>query len=354
MAARRRIISPPENQRSAGYSEIVPRTSMPINSRAPRSTRVATAFLGLTVAACSGHGLPPTVVQDDAHTNSAWTVTFARALPLAASGGAEGRVRLWRLPEAKPLGAWPAHEAPVTAMAFINADSALLSASEDASLARWDLSGGLLARVITPAAVTTMVADAADNIVISGHADGAVRIWRLDDFTLHGTLTPLAGAIQAVAYHSTTGRLATSGADGRVLIGPPAGPLRELPRAPGATFSLAFSPDGNTLTGSGWFRLFQWTLASQPSLRVLTTAHRGLIRAVRYSPDGLQLATISRLTDSAVLLLDAPTGAIIWRLRPHDLCGRDVAFSPDGRYLASTSDDASVRFWDLSALPAKQ
>jgi len=354
MAARRRIVSPPENQRDAGYPEIVPRTRMPINSRARRSLGVATACLGLTVAACSGRGLPPTVVHDGAHTSSAWTVTFAQAVPLAASGGAGGRVRLWRLPEAEPLGAWPAHEAPVTALAFIDADSALLSASEDASLARWNLSGGLLARVATPAAITTMVADATNNIVISGHADGAVRVWRLNDLTLQHTLTPLAGAIQAVAYHSASGRVATSGADGRVLIGPPAGPLRELPRAPGATFSLAFSPDGSMLTGSGWYRLYQWTLASQPQLRVLSTLHRGLIRAIQFSPDGHQLASISRLTDSAVLLLDPGTGATLMRLQPHDLCGRDVALSPDGRYLASASDDASVRFWDLSALPAKQ
>ena len=327
---------------------------MPINSRAPRSLGVATVFLGLTVAACSGRGLPPTVVHDGAHTGSAWTVTFAQAMPLAASGGAGGGVRLWRLPEAEPLGAWPAHEAPVTALVFIDADSALLSGSEDASLARWDLSGGLLARVATAAAITTMVADATNNVVISGHADGAVRVWRLNDLRLQHTLTPLAGTIQAVAYHSASGRLAISGADGRVLIGPSGGPLRELPRAPGATFSLAFSPDGSTLTGSGWYRLYQWTLANQRSLRVLPTGHRGLIRAVRYRPDGKQLATISRLTDSEVLLLDPGTGATIMRLQPHDLCGRDVALSPDGRYLASASDDASVRFWDLSALPVKQ
>lgn len=326
---------------------------MSINSLAERLTRAATTGFGLLVAGCSSGGLAPTVIHDDAHT-SAWTVTFAQAAPLAASGGAEGQIRLWRLPGAEPLAAWPAHAAPVTALAFTAADRVLFSASEDATLARWSLAGELLARVTTPAPVTAMVVDAGGNRVISGHTDGHVRTWSANALALQSDRAVNLGAIEAMAYHAATGRLATSGTGGGVVIGPTDGPSRELPRAPRIAYSLAFSPDGSVLTGSSWFRLYRWTLAGEPQLRVLPTAHTGLIRAVHYSPDGRQLATISRLTDSEVLLLDPETGKTLQRLRPHELCGRDVAFSPDGRYLASTSDDASVRFWDLSTVPAAQ
>jgi len=38
---------------------------------------------------------------------------------------------------------------------------------------------------------------------------------------------------------------------------------------------------------------------------------------------------------------------VLKRFQPHELCGSFVRLSSDGRYLASTSDDASVYIWDL-------
>ena len=50
----------------------------------------------------------------------------------------------------------------------------------------------------------------------------------------------------------------------------------------------------------------------------------------------------------ALQLLRPASGQIRQRLRPHALCGGHVRFSPDGRFVATTSDDASVRIWDLN------
>jgi WD40 repeat protein len=99
--------------------------------------------------------------------------------------------------------------------------------------------------------------------------------------------------------------------------------------------------------GGGWFRLFRWEL-HDASVSVVPTRHRGIIRSIGYLPGSHLLASISRQTDSAVYLLDPETGAVVRRFRPHDLCGASIALSPDGHYLATTSDDASVRIWDLS------
>jgi WD40 repeat protein len=51
-----------------------------------------------------------------------------------------------------------------------------------------------------------------------------------------------------------------------------------------------------------------------------------------------------------VYLLDAQTGAVLQRFQAHELCGSFVRLSPDGRYLASTSDDSNVHVWDLQHL----
>ena len=119
-----------------------------------------------------------------------------------------------------------------------------------------------------------------------------------------------------------------------------------LHSAPSYQRALVFEPGSDDLLGSGWFKLYRWAadgMAPQP----IATDHRGIINDLQFSRDGSYLATISRQTDSAVLLLDPRSGRTLHAFRKHALCGQRVAVAPDGQLLLSTSDDASVRFYRL-------
>jgi WD40 repeat protein len=67
---------------------------------------------------------------------------------------------------------------------------------------------------------------------------------------------------------------------------------------------------------------------------------------VAFSPDGRLVATGS--DDHTVRVWDARTGRELRRYTGHTDTVTGVAFSPDGRQVLSGSDDKTVRLWEVS------
>ncbi|MCG6897874.1 MAG: hypothetical protein LJE60_12315 [Thiocapsa sp.] len=262
---------------------------------------------------------------------------------LAAVGTLDGSVRIWGLEDGAQQAAWRAHGGTVNGILFLTGDR-LMTAGYDGRMAIWSVAGRRIAGWSVDSPATALGAALTAGIVATGHADGKVRLWDVEGHR-RAQWAPHSGAVRAVALTPDGQRIASSGADGQVRIWSAGGQPRPLPPPTTDARTLAFSLAGGALLGGGWFDLYRWELPAG-TFRRLPTEHRGIINSMLVLPDG-RLATISRQTDSSVLILDPTSGATVQRIGRHDLCGTAVAVSPDGRVLVSTSDDATVRIWRL-------
>ena len=241
-----------------------------------------------------------------------------------------GEIKLWDLSTDTLRRSFRGDQNGIHAVAFAPDGRTLATGSFDQSLTLWDVSSGR-ARVRMPLPLPrsfcTALAPDGKTLAVAGwgREPGKVGLWPVAVEREH----PFSAASGPFAFSVDSQRLALW----RLALDV-GGSSAGLPDSQGVSLT-------DTLAQRPTVRI--WEIPVGPETRTLS-ADANYVWALAFSPDGRTLA--SGGFDDTVRLWDVSSGQERATLYGHTDQVGAVAFAPDGQLLASGSHDGTVRLWD--------
>ncbi|MBX9693047.1 MAG: hypothetical protein K2Z81_11730 [Cyanobacteria bacterium] len=332
-------------------------------------------------------------------TEKPCTIAFSSDGTRLYSGNAEAIIRVWNPSTGEEMQVIKDHSSAIRAIA-LTSDGKMLATASGTNVELWDLSAGKVIACLTGesgAVPINFVCFSPDgkNLVSCNAGDGAIAFWdigtgkkardltgadpssiyfmRMAAFSPDSKTMALAHSTGIDLQESATGKplakledplpadYVAFSPDGKILAGCAENKIclwdtdsgkktMTFSDTPEKISSVAFSPDGKLLVSSSNDNVINlWDVATGKKVLSITGGATaggaaGGILSFAFTPDGTKIAVIE---GNAVVLRETSSGKKLQTLDGHSNTVTAVAFTPDGKTLASSSLDSSLKLWSL-------
>jgi WD40 repeat protein/tetratricopeptide (TPR) repeat protein len=275
----------------------------------------------------------------EGHSSKVWYVTFSPDSQTVASASEDKTIKLWKL-DGTLIRTIPAHEDAVKWLSFSSDGKQIASASQDKTVKIFDFDGNLITTLKGHNSPVSSVLFSSDGErIVSADLDGRLILWNRQG-NLITTLKAHNQTIWSIAFSPDSQTIASASADQTVKLWSREGQLlKTLDEHKRAVFSVSYSPDGQSIASADTNgNIIFW---SQTGIqKTILRGHRNAVNQVSFTPDSQMLISASK--DSTVRLWNL--NSIPQVFQPSEAV-YNMIFSPDGQLLASVSDQKQVILW---------